>query len=224
MLAKRWNGGTVRLRWHRHKSGYVLRQPSKRFGDPGRYPDDHDSGIPDEFREIRLFPISPETEEYEVVLGEKQIFAELLASPETDDGFLEFSNKWGMLHEYPTEKSRWLGLRQLMAYAYEHKLSVNDLAPLLEGLHPVVGPIARANIRFGRKNKRSRLELMWYLGNLRELCIMEFFQDLGGVSHVSKCGGCGRYFTRSSMKGPSPEHCSNACRQKLYRARIAERM
>lgn len=223
MVAKRWSGGTLRLRWRRHKAGYVLRQPSMKRGDPRLFPDDLDEGLPDEFREIRLFPIAGEVEEYEVALGESRIFAELLRSPETDEGFIEFSNKWGMLREYPTDKSHFLGLRRVMANAYEKKLSVNDLGPFLERLHRVAGPIAQANIAFGRKNKRSRPELMWYVRSLSEFCHLEFFQDLGGVSHVAKCAGCGRYFTRSSVKGPAPEHCSNACRQKLYRARLTTR-
>jgi hypothetical protein len=221
VLAKRWNVGTIRLRWARCPSGYVIRQ--RPYG-----PDDEDE---DWSEGPFIYPADDTREDYEATLGETKIFADLLRLHDGNEAALAFTKKWGMLSSKPTSIEKLFGTRDAIRHLYSpidekiHSLKPETFRLLLLSkiLSAVEGNFVTAKLEFGIFSNRNAPQLIWFIDQLRQFLFLEIVEDCSGLaSQISICRVCGAYITRSSVEGPIPDHCSNACKQKLYRQRKAK--
>ena len=168
----------------------------------------------------------PSIKEIDVVLGEAKIFVDLLEAGDSDHGFLAFCEKWGTFGgvQAVLAKKDFVEFRRRISSAYETKKGqldkvVNLFSETVRA--PALSAIPAGNFDLVlSKNRKSRLpQLTWYARSICGFMYLEVLADLGGISEVCSCTTCGSYFTRSDIKGPPPQHCSNACRQRAYRRR-----
>jgi hypothetical protein len=201
MQNKNLSSSTVRLEWSRSLEGYESRR----------------------FERVRnpllqfLVARGARREIYDVALGEKRIFVDLLNMEKTPEGALSFANKWGLLDVDQTSLGDFYNLRDWMRAAIAHARRYGVKALVEPPDEKVV--LGTAEVRIAPKpGSKKTGELLWYANSLRLFCVLQVWSELGGAAEVVMCEQCGDFFTKS-RKGPSPSTCSDKCRHAKMRRR-----
>ena len=199
MLNKRLAESTLRLKWKRSPEGYDISPCGSGRADTKRNEDDPQFVIP---RGTSVMA-------YDVGLGEKRIFLDVLNMKRTLDGVLAFAKKWGLLHDRQTSVGEFYQLHDRMHDAFV----IGGAHAVTRLLDPRTGlaPVGTADICVSLKPGSRASDLLWYVSDLHCFCILEAWRELGGAAEVVTCAQCGQYFTKRG-RGPAPKTCSDKCR------------
>lgn len=180
-------------------------------------------------------------EEFEVGLGQHDIYIDLANAPCTPDGAIDFADRWGLLSKGPFEP--WFGLNRFYdlvitmrgaldqgkaggeagaARMFAENLSV----PLMGVRHPrsmrelaeqtYAGPIL-ARFEWQGANKPR---MYFAADSLWQFCLLEHLHALAGDVDLHVCD-CGNYVRPPKRGGPPRRHCGDKCKMKAYRRRKA---
>ncbi|MBS0240381.1 MAG: hypothetical protein JSR89_18365 [Proteobacteria bacterium] len=211
MQAKGWQGGSIRLQWRKSTGGYQLRDHDEFYDELPWAPGDETPPYICPIEGLR----GP-TIEFELTTAESgSAIAQLVNMTDSDEDVLGFTNAWGQLDRGGNSKQALLNFRDQLRRVCSSRSKFREIEKIMGDQ-----TLGQAAIRFGRRAKgRGPIDLLWYVNSLRDFCWLGLAEDLGGIggSTLIKCSDCGKWFQKRGLKGPAPEHCSNACRQRAYR-------
>jgi hypothetical protein len=217
MLSKKLENGAVVLRWGVNASGYEIRKPTSqeieryKFSDGARVKN-------------FIFPKAPlRPERYEAVLGDSDIFLHLINAAANENGLLEFAGKFGLLKSLRFQSvDESLNVRNNFGDMFANGLPSFDEVTQnfsMKGWDGY-GVVGNAALIFETAHSRgARTRLYWSVQYLEDYLRCEVLTEAGGSSRIAYCESCRKFYSRRAVKGPAPDYCSNACKQKAYRKR-----
>ena len=221
-MRNEWQPGATIFRWPVNNTGYEIRRLSKK--------EIADIAMPARGRELAekgqryIVPKAGKDRWYEAVLGQSSIFVDLLNAPPTDAGIQGFVNKWGSNWRLrPCSRDSFLRVRKLVLQLYENGERLLQANCTAAEADKYAGTVGSASLKFlpPINNPEGPVTLCWSVLSLMDYLRLEVITDMGASSRTARCEICSNFFARPARKGPAPEHCSNACKQKAYRRRQA---
>lgn len=188
--------GIIRLKWEVDSSGYQLVEREERGGTilthspAGTY----------------IVPRGGKRSLLDVGLQDHDIFLDLANAPTTHDGVLAFTNRWGQLAKGDEQAvSEFFAIQQSMAWSMT--------APVSKVRQALRKKDALGSLKIDLEGKHLAL-----LANaLVQFCWLQRLHALDAGADIARCPECKLFLPNRYKPGRVKKHCSNACKQRLYR-------
>jgi hypothetical protein len=212
----------VRLNWEKWTGGYELKlceRPSS--ADLGLW---IDAFIPGCDVVARRDQPCGKTKIYQEFLPETDIFVDFLNAPRTRDGLLKFVNKWGLLLKgdsmdlgYFLNRQREFRKVQDIGERFQKYKRAADRKALSDAIGN--DGVAKLKATLDLKLRRYTPQIALEASNPMQFFRVCLFHSAFVAPLVVSCeAGCGQ-FVRLTPLGRPNSFCSDACRQRISRAR-----